>query len=513
MSDGTDIDERIRALGLSEEDALVLKAAHQKTEEHLARLAASRDRHAPSRLAARAPKPATAPTPKPPAAKPADSTAANDAAPKVKSTGEFFAVDRRTWHRVCGLGMNAAVAYLVLAKGTLRDNRRTSWSVNSVETYGGIPRDKARKAVEALIADGALVQTQGGTKPRYELPAWHELNRRAELTPDEQAVFERVKAGESLPEFASTGRITSAWREARQRHEKALACARSKGWLAYSNGAYSVAPDPDPKPDLAWLPNALVEGLGDGVPSVLERVRQTQDASALRLLVDLYSVHNLLSEGGIPRDVTYQPFERVQLGERGVFVVWGFKPGVQYVRWGSPTTDVHKREKFAADENNAVDWFARMNSLKNCGAIEWMSHLYESESPDASVVHPYGLDWTADALTRIENALGQAAHKAGVALLRLNAADHIPNASENLALSTTLFVAPLPKHMASVAMVGIVRLRLKPHTSRTREWMGDLHGTGPDHIANYARIERGETHTAAHPIAKPAPAPVATAKR
>jgi hypothetical protein len=28
----------------------------------------------------------------------------------------FFAVDRRTWAHVCGLGLNAAVAYLVLAR-------------------------------------------------------------------------------------------------------------------------------------------------------------------------------------------------------------------------------------------------------------------------------------------------------------------------------------------------------------------------------------------------------------
>jgi hypothetical protein len=36
--------------------------------------------------------------------------------------GGFFAVDRRAWARACGLGMNAAVAYLVLARGTGGDN-------------------------------------------------------------------------------------------------------------------------------------------------------------------------------------------------------------------------------------------------------------------------------------------------------------------------------------------------------------------------------------------------------
>jgi hypothetical protein len=37
--------------------------------------------------------------------------------------GGFFAVDRRAWALVCGLGMNPAVAYLVLAHGTGGDNR------------------------------------------------------------------------------------------------------------------------------------------------------------------------------------------------------------------------------------------------------------------------------------------------------------------------------------------------------------------------------------------------------
>ena len=43
-----------------------------------------------------------------------------------KLTG-FFAVDRRTWARVCGLGLNRAVAYLVLARGTGKSNQETAW--------------------------------------------------------------------------------------------------------------------------------------------------------------------------------------------------------------------------------------------------------------------------------------------------------------------------------------------------------------------------------------------------
>ena len=54
--------------------------------------------------------------------------------------GGFFQIDRRTWARVCDLGMNPAAAYLVQASGTGGDNRTTSWSTNAIEKYTGISR-------------------------------------------------------------------------------------------------------------------------------------------------------------------------------------------------------------------------------------------------------------------------------------------------------------------------------------------------------------------------------------
>jgi hypothetical protein len=55
-----------------------------------------------------------------------------------RQTDGFFAVDRRTWERVCELGLNRAVAYLVLARGTGKTNRETAWSVMAIENYTGI---------------------------------------------------------------------------------------------------------------------------------------------------------------------------------------------------------------------------------------------------------------------------------------------------------------------------------------------------------------------------------------
>jgi hypothetical protein len=48
---------------------------------------------------------------------------ANTRAPNGSTgCGDFFAIDRRAWACVCGLGLNPAVAYLVMARGSGPDN-------------------------------------------------------------------------------------------------------------------------------------------------------------------------------------------------------------------------------------------------------------------------------------------------------------------------------------------------------------------------------------------------------
>ena len=84
----------------------------------------------------------------------------------MNTRGNFFAVDRRAWASVCGLGsINAAVSYLVLARGTLADMRTTAWSVKAVETHTGVPRHLAQTAIKRLLEAGLIQQKRAGTKP------------------------------------------------------------------------------------------------------------------------------------------------------------------------------------------------------------------------------------------------------------------------------------------------------------------------------------------------------------
>ena len=93
----------------------------------------------------------------------------------TKGEGNFFAVDSRLWKRVCALGLNEAASYLVQARGTARDNRTTTWSVESIERYTGISRHRAATALKVLQTKGFVKLLRAGTRPKYDLIPFADL--------------------------------------------------------------------------------------------------------------------------------------------------------------------------------------------------------------------------------------------------------------------------------------------------------------------------------------------------
>lgn len=87
----------------------------------------------------------------------------------MSGQGEFFAIGREQWAGACELGLNPAIALLVMGRGTGRDNATTSWSSNAVETYTGLAWTRARAAVEGLAEVGVIEVIQAGRKPRYKI--------------------------------------------------------------------------------------------------------------------------------------------------------------------------------------------------------------------------------------------------------------------------------------------------------------------------------------------------------
>lgn len=386
----------------------------------------------------------------------------------------FFTIDQRTFSNVCALGRNAATAYVVLARGSGRDNKTSAWSVNSIEKYTGISRGRAKKAIECLIESGYLQRTGTATRPRYKLLSWDESHscERQPLSPLEQEAIALVSAGESL--------LT------RQKH--AAYRAENKGWLRHSaNSGYEMVPD-GTKENLVWLPNTLVIGAADETPP-LERVRQTGDVMVLRLLVDLYHSQNLREDGGISRSVIYREWERFEAAQYGEFTVWGFTHGDSTTACQCDVVKAHWDNDAETSKEKYAPFWPRLHSLEDCGLIEWVPCLFESDDADAEIIHPLVDDDSGS----LEDRLGRAAQQAGNSML--TEMQH-ERAYEHRGVT---LVVPIKRHMANVQLISVARLRYRPHTKLTAAWWAETNTVCEAHISEYEALEsrasQGQTYS------------------
>jgi hypothetical protein len=271
--------------------------------------------------------------------------------------GEFFAIDRRAWARVCTLGMNAAVAYLVQVRGTGADQRTTSWSVNAIESYTGIGRPNAQKAIKALEQAGLVHIVQTGTRPRYRIVPAHEVPGcdgypTPALEAAEQNVFDQL-GHRYVPKSGSS----SEWDTPRPRQIADQIVAKGQARLA-RDGVYIPIPydaEAAAKPDWIWLPNSLIDGAGDSLAAPVELLRQTRNVAPLRLFVDLYHGQTTLSStGGIHWRSIRQEFTRQIVGERGEFIVYGFVPGETRVWRNKPFVRPHITGNTEAELDEAM---------------------------------------------------------------------------------------------------------------------------------------------------------------
>jgi len=85
------------------------------------------------------------------------------------SQSNFFAIDKKTWENVLDLGMNPACLFMVMARGSWRDNKSTQWSVNALEKYTGIGRRRGKEAQAKLIKHKIIKKEKGGNHPKFTL--------------------------------------------------------------------------------------------------------------------------------------------------------------------------------------------------------------------------------------------------------------------------------------------------------------------------------------------------------
>lgn len=252
-----------------------------------------------------------------------------------RTKGSFFQIDGRSWSQVLQLGMNAAVAYLVLACGTGRDNQRTRWSVNAIERYTGISRGRAYKAIQTL-AEHCLLSIDKNDRTKQSPPTY------------------RLRHAADIDNLAAVG-----------------------------------------EPQWIWLPNELITGAAGETPPV-ERVRQTQNYLALELLIRLYAAQTLADDGGVHWRLVSRNFTQKKFSERGIWTFIGASPEIVDMRerW-TFLNDSPLLKKFAAltgGTESAEDIQSAFNAglrcLRSLGLVECIPYVLEGETDEAELVFP-----------------------------------------------------------------------------------------------------------------------------
>jgi hypothetical protein len=173
------------------------------------------------------------------------------------------------------------------------------------------------------------------------------------------------------------------------------------------------------EPEWVYLPNTLIDGAAGEIPPV-ELVRQAQNADALYLMLLLYSHHLPLDhDGGISRTLIQLQHERIRIGERGPFVIWGFQRGgtkIAGYELGKPffTGKLSLRSDGRKSDNGWAERFwPALELITDTGIFERVGALFESAADSASIIHPYG----DDVGEAVERQLAAVAHRTAEALL------------------------------------------------------------------------------------------------
>jgi hypothetical protein len=237
------------------------------------------------------------------------------------------------------------------------------------------------------------------------------------------------------------------------------------------------------EPDFIWLPNTLIDGADGEVPPV-ELLRQSASLPGLQLFVELYHAQSLAYVGGVHWRLIRSAYDRHRVGQRGQYVVWGFQHKTDEV-W-------HKAAPFVVgkpvgqfrgdgDDKRLVLWDA-LHVLKATGLAEYVGHVIDADTDDASVVHPYALGETGELEERV---ISLEAHRAGQALLT--------DGQRAWVEEHGLRLLPAEQHRTNIQLVGLLRLKYRARTAATATWYDTE--KWKEWAATYQRLQHEETDT------------------
>jgi hypothetical protein len=205
---------------------------------------------------------------------------------------------------------------------------------------------------------------------------------------------------------------------------------------------------PDEVEDMIWLPNTLVTGAGSEIPPVA-RLRQAQCIEYMQAFIELYSLHDLASDSGLPRSLLYGQFQAgVELLEFGAYRVLGF------TRCESHCHRIGPFKRFAGQKvgDRPRSWHF-IDTMEAMGLMERTDHLAESDDAQAELIHALSGDIHAEATAREAATF----------------ADNLPGGFK-FESARYDYVVPVLNHLQKAAVVGVFRLTYRPRTSRTSMW-------------------------------------------
>jgi hypothetical protein len=404
---------------------------------------------------------------------------AAEANPTRASRG-FFGIDRGAFRCAAVGGLNAAVAHLVMARGTGRDNRTTQWSVHSIEQRTGISRPNAAKAVKDLVDRGIWQKIRDGRHPIYEAVSTDQIPG-GPFTAEEQAAIAAIREGKAVPSESKTVLSLKARRIIRE-------CNGRRRGQSFELDTAAIAALTEPL--TIWLPNTLIDGAADEVPPI-ELIRQTRSLPALRLLVELYAAQFLPNLGGVPRELLKMVFERVKVGEQGPFVVWGFqsKQMFAYPDLFRPflTGRFTKRDDGTQhDEGMDASFWPAVNTLTDLGLIEPVGMLLDGDDSEAEIIHPYAMRGGEPA----ERELAHAAHRAALTMVTEGQRDWAERNGYE-------WFIPVRRHIANAALIEVFRLKYRPQTAATAAWYALMQQTTGQYLDHYRAMLKDREISAA----------------
>lgn len=357
--------------------------------------------------------------------------------------GCFFMLDLNTFREVCQLGsINCAAAYMILARGTGKTHRHTSWSAEAIQNRTSLNWKRAKAAIQKLLEAGYLEQIGSRNRPRYILN-WIET-REALTAPEVKAVEKLISGADLGPRDAS-----------------AIKRAKAKGWLIENREKLEFAEKPIPSP--VWMPNDIIDGLPDEPTSLVARLIGSRDPLSLVFLAELYALHDLPGHDGIPSDVLWRPYEKTLSYQSGIFDIWkfvaeqnSFCSGVAFPYW---------QQNDAARLKGTRLWDV-LAALEHAGAIDWVPTLFEGDDADAQPVIPLLTDDTGN---HPMNYLGTLAAFASEALRYRQDAN-----GDRVCASDLELLVPLEQLASRMIVKAVARLRYRPKTNQTARWLDEF---------------------------------------